>query len=86
MLICSPHRAASPFVRQEVRLFGQLQAGEKPLAGTFRQRPDEAFPGFVSDEVAADLDQPEGTTLREWRKALRRESHKVVAWVWGHVA
>jgi hypothetical protein len=84
MLVCSPHCAASPFVRQEVSLFGRLKAGEKPLAATFRKKPGEAFPGFVSDrDVAADLDQPEGTTLREWRKALRRESHKVVAWVWG---
>jgi hypothetical protein len=36
MLVCSPNCAASPFVRQEVRLFGRLKAGEKPLAATFR--------------------------------------------------
>lgn len=84
MLVCSPHCASSPFVRQEVNLYAELKRGEKPLAATFRHRPGNAFPGFISDnEVAADLDQPDGTTLKEWRKALRRESHKVVGWVWG---
>lgn len=31
MLVCSPHCAASPFVGQEMSLFGRLKAGEKPL-------------------------------------------------------
>jgi TIR domain-containing protein len=84
LLVCSPHCAESPFVKQEVNLFLALKPGEKPLVAVFRRSAGAAFPGLVSDTVvAADLDQPAATTLAEWQKGLRRESHKVVAWVWG---
>ena len=65
-------------------MFLALKPDEKPLVAVFRQSAGAAFPGLVSDTVvAAGLDQPDEATLREWRKGLRRESHKVVAWVWG---
>ena len=84
LLVSSPHCAASPFVKQEVSLFLALKPGQRPLVAIFREGAGAAFPGLVSDAiVAADLDQSDATTIPEWRKGLRRESHKVVAWVWG---
>ena len=84
LLVSSPRCAESPFVKQEVNLFLTLKPGERPLLAVFRQSAGAAFPDLVSDTVvAADLDQSDATTLAEWRKGLRRESHKVVAWVWG---
>jgi len=69
LLVCSPHCAESPFVKQEVKLFLALKPDEKPLVAVFRQSAGAAFPDLVSDTVVvADLDQPDAATAPRMAK------------------
>ncbi|MGR9270760.1 toll/interleukin-1 receptor domain-containing protein (plasmid) [Rhizobium leguminosarum] len=84
LLICSANAASSPYVQQELALFKRLKPGENPLVAIFGQNVATAFPGLVSDQIVlVNLNQPDNTLKRQWHNTLRRESHKVVAWVWG---
>jgi hypothetical protein len=84
LLVCSPNVWASRYVQREIELFRQLKPDQLAIAAILGARPSFLMPELFSDRiVAADLTRHEGATLREVRTVLRRESHKIVAQVWG---
>lgn len=84
LLICSPRVRASKYVMRELELFHLLKPGRSPLAAVRGANPWTLLPELFSDQtVAADLTCDRAATLRDVRATLRRESHKIVARVWG---
>jgi hypothetical protein len=84
LLVASPSVASSKFVQRELAILKEIEPPVVPLAAVLGASLSEAAPGlFDPDVVAADLDQPDDTSLHSWRRALRRESHKIVGRVWG---
>lgn len=84
LLVCTPGVLQSKYVRRELEIRHSLPGKDSPLAAVLSASPAEVAPDyFTADQVAADLAPPENVTRQEWRALLRRESHKIVARVWG---
>ncbi|WP_262047303.1 toll/interleukin-1 receptor domain-containing protein [Bradyrhizobium sp. Bra78] len=84
LLVCSPQVRASKYVMREIELFQLLKPAQPPLAAIRGASPSSILPELFSDQtVVADLTCYGDATLREVRATLRRESHKIVAQVWG---
>ena len=84
LLLCSPGVPASKHVQHELTIERGLLGRPKPLAAVLGSSPAELAPDlFAPTDVAADLQAPDGTTIRDWQNLLRRESHKIVARAWG---
>lgn len=84
LLVCSPNVRASRYVQREIELFRQLKPSQQAIPAILGARPSSLLPELFSDEtVAADLTCHTDATLRDVRATLRRESHKIVAQVWG---
>jgi hypothetical protein len=82
LLVCTPSVATSPHVRHELAIARGLPH-IRPMAAVLSAAPASvAQEFFSSDDIAADLATPAGTTRKEWRRLLRRESHKIVARTW----
>jgi hypothetical protein len=83
LLVASPNVAGSRYVQRELEILRRMNPRPLPIAAVLGASIATAAPDlFGDDTIAADLDQPEGTSLQEWRAALQRESHKIVARAW----
>src|SRR5271165_1246027 len=84
LLVSSPGVPESPHVRHELVIERSLSGRPKPQAAVLGVPPSRVAPDFFTpDDIAADITSVPGVTRREWRALLRRESHKIVARVWG---
>lgn len=84
LVLCSEAARDSRYVRQELADFERVKPEGPIIAARLRASPEDTFPErFAAGTLGADLSAPSTIAHREWRRQLERESHKIVARVWG---
>ena len=84
VVVCSKGAAESPHVQAEIALWAAMLGKPPPLAAVLGASPHEVSNAlFSEDTFAADLAPAPGATVREWKRQIERESHKIVARAWG---
>jgi hypothetical protein len=84
LVVTSEAAAQSHHIRFELETFTALRReGERLLAAQLSVAPEKAFPEFFApDALAANLTLAADMNVKDWRRQLLRESHKIVARVW----
>ncbi len=84
LLVCTLGVTTSRYVQRELQIHAEVESCDGPVAAVLSASPSAVAPDyFHGDEVAADLAPASGITHKQWKSAIARESHKIVARVWG---